>query len=278
MIQIVTDSASDITQDEARELNIHVVPLKIEFSDGEFPNNSLEDYQKFFKKLEESKDLPKTSSPSPALYLDIYNKAKEDSDQVIVISLSSGLSGTYESSLLAKNMIDYEDIFVIDSCQAIPAQRLLVEHAVKMRDQGYTAEEIVNEIESLKHKVSVSGLLDTLTYLAKGGRIPKSIELIGNALSIKPSIILEDKILQSLKLSRGRKSGKKALWKNFEKDFDPSYPVIFAYTSNEELGKGFMEETKEKYGLTDTKLVAIGGVIGTHVGGNGISIAYVKKD
>lgn len=278
MIQIITDSASDITADQAKEMNIHVVPLHIEFEDGLCPQETESDFALFYEKLKVAKELPKTSSPAPESYLHYFTKAKEEGDGVIVITISSGLSGTVASAELAKKLSGYDKIEVIDSYQAIMSQRYVVEKAVYLRDQGFEFEEIVRQVKDMRSKVAVAGMLDTLTYLEKGGRIPAPLAYIGNAISIKPTIVLKDKSLKKLKVCRGRKAAKKALWEMFEKDnVDYSYPITFGYSSDRSLGIEFQEESIEKYGLKNTRLVPVGGVIGTHVGHGCISISYVKK-
>lgn len=275
---IITDSASDITKQEAQEMNIQIVPLKIQFSDGTFPMETEEDFSKFFEKLAEEKDLPVTSQPSPEDFLNHYEKAKQDNEEVLVITLSSGVSGTFNSANLAKQISEYEKIWIIDSEQAILTQRMLVEKAVSMRSEGKDIEEIVSVLEELKGRLTVCGMLDTLTYLKKGGRIPAGLALIGNALHMKPLIELKDKTLVPLGKARGRNGGMKQLWKEFESyDIDWNEPIYFGYTFDKEFGMQFVEQTVEKYGIKNYRLFPVGGVIGTHVGPSCIAISFTKK-
>ena len=212
-MMIITDSASDITKQEAEEMDIRIVWLKTKFSDGDFPLKTEEDFIHFFDKLAEEKELPVTSQPSPEEFLQLYEEAKEKNEEVLVITLSSGLSGTVNAANLAKQMSEYEKIWIIDSEQAIVTQRFLVQKAVDMRAQGKNMEEIVAAIEDLKKRVTVCGMLDTLTYLKKGGRIPAALAVLGNVLQIKPVIELKDRELTMLGKARGRKGGVKYLWK-----------------------------------------------------------------
>ncbi|MBS6196686.1 MAG: DegV family protein [Clostridiales bacterium] len=275
---IITDSASDITAQEALKMNIQIVPLKIQFSDGTFPMETEEDFCKFFDKLAKEKDLPVTSQPSPEDFLKHYEKAGETGEDVLVITLSSGLSGTFNSANLAKQLSGRKNIYIIDSEQAILTQRMLVEKAVFLRDEGKNMDAIIPILEELKSRLTVCGMLDTLTYLKKGGRIPASVALIGNALHIKPIIELKDKTLVELGKARGRNGGMKQLWKEFEAcEIDPDEPVYFGYTSDKEFGMHFVESTVEKYGLKNYRLLPVGGVIGTHVGPSCIALSFVKK-
>ena len=277
MLRIVTDTASDITLEQARDMNIDVASLEITFEDGPAPQNTLEDFQRFYERLETCDKLPVTSRTAPEEYLKVFQQAKEAGDDVLVITLSSGLSGTIDSARMAKQIADYDRIEIIDSHQAILTQRMLVEQAVKLREDGYQLEEIARRIRDMRDQVLVCGVVDTLKYLQKGGRIPASLATVGTLLRIKPVIVLEDKILKQLGKARGHEAGEAMLYKRMEADgFNKAYPVYFGYTSNREIAEKFMQQTRERYGLTQTRLFAIGGVIGTHCGTNCVAVAYVK--
>lgn len=280
MLQIITDSASDITAPLARELNIHIVPLKIQFPDGPYYQETDEDIAEFYRRLEQAEDLPVTSQPSPESYLELFEKAKEAGDEVLVLTLSSGLSGTVNAANIAKQMCEYEPIYIVDSEQAIAAQRMLVEYAVKLRAEGVPTPELVEKVTALRGRISVSGVIDTLTYLRKGGRIPPSLAIVGNALRIKPVIALEDKVIKTVGKALGRDAGKKMLYQRFEQcEMDPDFPIYFVYTSDRAIAEEFMAQTLEKYGLQDhpAALTPIGGVIGTHLGTSAVGLCYVKK-
>lgn len=279
MIQIVTDSASDITLKQAEEMNVQIVPLTILFEDGVCPQETDEDFQIFYEKLIKENGLPKTSQPTPNKYLEIFRLAKEVGDEVLVITLSGGLSGTVQSAKLAKDLAGYERIEIIDSKQAILTQRMLVEYAVKLRDEGKTLDEITALVLKQREKLTVFGMLDTLTYLKKGGRIPASMALLGNLLRIKPVIILKDSVLEQLGKARGRKDGLKMLCAQMEQaEIDLSFPVYFGYTLDPEPTKQFQAEMEQKFQLKNTKLYPVGGVIGTHVGPNCVAVAFAVKD
>jgi len=281
MIQIITDSASDITIAEANELGIHIVPINIEFPDGTCPQETLEDFELFYTRLTDCDELPTTSQPSPDVYLKIFEEAKSNNDDVLVLTLSSGLSGILSAVNIAKELCDYERIFVLDSHQAIGGQRILTEQAIKLRNLGYDVEAIIPELEQLRDRITVNGMIDTLTYLRKGGRIPPSLAAVGNTLRIKPIIILEEKVIKMMGKAMGREAGKKLVYKRFEAHLpDENYPFYFLYTSNRELGIQFMDETIELYPFLEKlnpRLVPVNGVIGTHIGTNGVGFAYVMK-
>lgn len=278
MLRIITDSASDITLQQAREMNIEIVPLNIQFPDGPCPQETEEDFGTFFKRLEASEELPVTSQPSPERYLAFYEEAEAAGEPVLVLTLSSGLSGTINAANTAKALCGYERVYVVDSCQAIGAQRILVEYAVSLRDHNVETEELVERVKEMRQRITVFGVLDTLTYLRKGGRIPASLAILGNALQIKPVIVLENKILKTIGKALGHNAGKRFVLHQIEHHLpDQSYPIYFMYTSDKNISQRFMEQAIEKFHLNPEicKLLPVGGVIGTHVGTNCIGIAYV---
>jgi len=140
-------------------------------------------------------------------------------------------------------------------------------------------EEIVACLEDLKKRLTVCGMLNTLTYLKKGGRIPAPLAVLGNALQIKPVIELKDKVLVMLGKARGQKGGMKYLWKEFGSyEIDKNEPVYFGYTSDKEIVEQFMEKTVAEYGLKKYEIYPVGGIIGTHVGPGCIAISFAKKE
>jgi len=278
MIRIVTDTGSDIVYLKAKDSGVEIIELDIKFDDFPYDYRNDTDFSVFYENLTKAKNLPRTSQANPAQFLEIFNDAKEKGDEVLVITLSGGLSGTYNSAKMAQDECGYDAISVVDSSNAIINQGRLAEYAVKLRDEGKSRKEIEEAVLGLRDRLQLLGCLDTLTYLKKGGRVPPAMALIGNALKIKPVVTIAGGKVEPIDKVRGVQAGKRAIWTQFEKDgYDESWPVIFGHTNNETLGKAFMEETKEKFGLKNCKLQPVGGVIGTHTGPNCIFLAYVKK-
>jgi len=277
MIRIITDTACDITPDEAEILGVGLVPLVTSFEDGPCPMNTKADFDRFYDKLKSCKQLPVTSRPSPQIYLDLYEKAKQAGEEVLVLSLSSGLSGTIESAQLAKQMSGYDRITIVDTQQAVMSQRILVEHALKMKAAGESMRSIVHEVMDLKERVTVVGVIGSMVYLRKGGRIPPALGVIGDALQIKPVITLKG-VIETVGKARGLKAGYSMAWKHMEEDgVDETHPIIFGYTSSIDQCRSFMDATLERFSTIDARIAQVGGIIGTHLGENSIGAAYVKK-
>ena len=279
MLRILTDTGSDITYHAAKGLGMEVVELDVKFDEMPYDYRNDLDFRVFYENLGKSKKLPSTSQVNPSQYLEIYNDAKEKGDEVLVITLSSKISGTFSSANMAKEECGYDGITVVDSHLAISGQRSLAELAVKQRDEGKSRGEIESVLISLRDRMKFVACLDTLTYLKKGGRVPPAMALIGNAIKIKPLVCMEDGAVIPLDKVRGFKAGVNIIWNKLEKDgFEDSViPVYFGHTNNEEAGRSFMEETVSKFGIKNYKFVPVGGVIGTHAGPNAVVITYLAK-
>ncbi len=279
MIRILTDTASDISLKQSIDMGVTLVPLGVTFSGVEYDPAQDEFFEEFYRLLDTENDLPTTSQPSPADFLPAFTQAKTDGDEVIAIMLSSKLSGTMQSALIAKEMVDYDKIYIIDSLQAIIGLRLLVNHAVTLRDRGLLAKEIVAIISEAAGRVRTYGALDTLKFLRKGGRIPKTAELIGSALGVKPIVQLKDGNIEMCGKARGSAGAITGLINQVEKnpEFDPSFPVFFGYTYTTEKAKKLSRIATVKYHLENTETFAVGPIIGTHIGPGACAISYVSK-
>ena len=245
-IRIITDSPSDISINEAKELNLGIVPLKITFDEKSYVEGVDISVEEFYKKLDTSENLPTTSTPSPEDYLTHFNQAKEAGDDVIVITLSAGISGTYQCANLAKDMADYSKIHIIDSGQATISQMLLVRYALSLRDAGKNCDEIVEEIERAKERVVLLVMVDTLDNLHKGGRLSKSVTLAGNMLKIKPILTLKDGKVGIEGKARGFKGSIKTILKLIDEygEIDSSSPVYFGYAGNSDHCSIFKEKSR----------------------------------
>lgn len=277
---IVTDTASDILESEASELGVRLVPFDISFGDVHCSRNTSECLAEFYRLLTTSDEFPKTSQPAPESFLAVYREAQETHQDVLVLSLTSTISGAVESARLAAKLSGYDRIAVVDTKQAIVSERIVVEYACRLRDEGRSLDEIVAEIEEFRDRIQISGILDTLTYLQKGGRIPASLARIGNLLKIKPLVAVEDGVLMSPAVARGTNAAKKAIWRRLDPDqLDTSWPVYFVYADDEEPARKFAEETVRKFGLdpSNTRICQISGTVGAHLGPGCFGFAFVNK-
>ncbi|HWS30184.1 MAG TPA: DegV family protein [Clostridia bacterium] len=280
MIEILTDSASDLSG-LSGTLGVTVVPLTIIFPEHAYFDGELT-REEFYEKLKNANPLPSTSQPSPADFLKYFERAKREGSDVIVITISEALSGTYQSAAAAKEMADYERIYLVDSRLATMGEAALVEYAAKLRAEGKSAEEIYETLLEARNRIKLFALVDTLTYLHRGGRLSKSVTVVGSFLNVKPILALENGVLVSAGKARGFSRGVEAVSELIKKsggaDFD--LPVYFAHTNARELCSMFMEKLAEldpAFSCCE-RVVDIGGVVGTHVGEGTVGVAYFTKD
>ncbi len=281
---IVTDTASDILESEAARLDVRLAPFDISFGDEHCSRNTPDDLNRFYKLLTTRDEFPKTSQPTPESWLAAFQEAKDKGEDALAIALTSTISGSVESARLAAKLCDYDRISVIDSKQAIVSQRILVEYACRLRDEGKTLEEVTDAVTRFSERIQICGILDTLTYLQKGGRIPAPLAKVGNLLSIKPIVAVEDGVLTAPAMARGIKAAKRAVWKLLTSaPLDSDWPLYFVYADRRDLAESFRDETLEKYGdslgfsAESTRICQISGTVGAHLGPGCFGFAYVQR-
>ena len=278
-VKIIIDSTTDLI--ESVKERVEVVPLTIRFGEEEFTDGVTIDNKMFYEKLIESDVIPTTSQATPTAFVPYFEKIKEDGDSAVVITLSSKLSGTYQSACLASQ--DYDNIYVVDSGNVTIGAGILVEYALELLDSGLTAEEIASKLEEKKDEIIVVAMLDTLEYLKKGGRISAAVAFAGGVLNIKPVVSVDKGEIVMLGKARGSKQGNNLLVQEIEKagGVDFSRPVLLGYTGlTDVLLKKYIEDSKNLWSHAKSELssTVIGSTIGTHVGPGAVAVAFFKKN
>lgn len=276
---IITDLSSDILLSEAQKWNIKLVTMTSSFQDEVFKENTPDSFESFYKKLETSKDLPVSSQPSPHEYVELFEEAKRNNEEVLVICVSSKLSGTYNSALLAKSISEYEPVYIVDSLQATVSIRLLVEYAVKLRDQGMCIKEVYEKLLIQRNKIKLYGVPENLVYLKKGGRVPAVLANIADTLKLKPILTINDGLIESIKNVRGTKSALAYMIEAILNDpnYDTTYGIAIAHSYDLEKANKFKALLLDKNPNLVTSIYEIGPIIGTHVGPRGLIVAYFQK-
>ena len=279
MIKIITDSTSDIDLKYAQELNVEVVPLKVIIDGKEYKDRIDLQPEEFYDLLVNSQTLPSTSQPSPQDFVDLYETAKNNNDSVIVITLSSVISGTYQSANLAKDLVDYDDIYVIDSLGTTQMQRLLVLRAVAFRNEGMNAKDLYTFLEAYKHRIRLFAFVDTLEYLYKGGRLSRTAATAGTLLKFKPIIGFDEGKLDVFAKARGTQKATAKIIDLIQQDgeMDLDEPICIGYTGSSDGLDKFENTLRETLHFGETLHGIVGPVIGTHAGPGARLIAYVKK-
>lgn len=275
-IRIITDSTADITA-PFRE-NITVLPMRINFGNEEYLDGVTINHYEFYEKLLQSDVLPVTSLIAPLVFEEAYEKAVSAGEKVIVITVSSKLSGTYQSAVLAAQRFE-GDVFVIDSLNATIGEQILVTYALQLIDSGMALENIIVALEASKKQICTLGLLDTLEYLQKGGRISKTTAFVGGILSIKPIVAISDGEVIMLGKVRGARNGNHFLSQEIDKagGIDFNKPFCLGYTGLEDSSlKKYIQDSEALWHdyHDELPMCSVGATIGTHVGPNAIAIAF----
>lgn len=278
MVKILVDSSSDIEQDEAERLGVTLMPIQIRFGDEEFLDGVNITHTQFFEKLIESAELPQTSQINEFRWAEEFKNLTADGSEVIAITLSSKLSGTYSCAVKAAKKFAGK-VFVVDSLNACIGERLLIEYALRLLERGCTVKDIVKELEEKKHKIQLLALLDTLKYLRKGGRISSVTAIAGEMLSIKPVVSVIKGEVKLVGKAIGSKKGNNLVIQLVQKcggiNFDMPYALAYSGLSDAFLQKYLRDSESLWKGKTDyIPSYMIGSTIGTHVGPNAIAVAF----
>jgi DegV family protein with EDD domain len=275
-VRLVTDSTADIPQEICLSLGIEVVPLKVHFGNDTYRDGISLHADHFYELLAQSSGLPTTSQPSPVDFIEIYKKIIEEPDvKIISIHISSELSGTYQSAVLAKSLVsENADITTIDSRSASYGMGGIVVAAAEAAKQGKSKEEILALIQKLTEQSKLYFLVDTLEYMQKGGRIGKAAALLGSLLKIKPILSMEDGEAVSVEKVRGHKAAVSRIIELLKQTeiAASKVRVMIAHSNDLEAARHLGALVAENFQLSSLSYTAIGPVIGTHVGPGTVAV------
>lgn len=281
-IQIVIDSASDLDHKAAKEMGIHFLPLSITWEGKVYQDQLDITSQTFYKKLVETDALPTTSQLTPNDYGELLERLTANGDRVIIIALSSKLSGTCQSALIAAEYYPGQ-VYVVDSENVTMGEQVLVRYAVRLRDQGLDAQALVEELERVKRRIRVIAAVDTLEYLKRGGRVSSVTAFAGTLLGIKPVVAVIDGEVEVIGKARGSKKANNMLTELIEQhggvEFSMPYVLGFTGMSDVLLQKYIADSAHlwEEH-TQELPITAIGSVIGTHVGPGAVGVAFFSKE
>lgn len=285
-VRIITDSASDITREDVAAAGnpaLTVLPLSVTFGNTTYEDGVNLSHQRFYELLVEGDDLPMTGQVNPYAFEQAIGEARAAGDEVIVITLSGKLSGTNASANTAAASFD-SGVYVVDSKNVTVGERVLVDYALRLVGEGLSAADIATALEQAREDIYVVGLLDTLEYLRRGGRIPASAAALGKLLSIKPVITIEDGAVELLGKARGSKNGRNLLTQQVETagGIDFAMPIALGYAGlDDALLRKYIEDSRhiweDHIALEDLPVHSVGATIGTHVGPGAIALAFFRQ-
>lgn len=278
-IRIITDSASDILAPHRPEIT--VLPITVTFGETQYSDGVDLTHRQFYELLIEGESLPVTSQINPLQFEEAFREAVEAGEDVVAVTLSGKLSGTYQSACIAAQEFPGK-VRVVDSENATVGEGILVERAIQLMDQGMDAADITRRLEEEKKEICLVALLDTLEYLKRGGRISAATALVGGLLSIKPVVAVQNGEVVMLGKARGSKNGNNLLIQEIGKTpgVDFARPCRLGYT-------GLDDTLLQKY-IVDSKAIweghidhlpigTVGGTIGTHVGPGAVAVAFFQQ-
>jgi DegV family protein with EDD domain len=276
-VRIVTDSACDLTKDEAAALQVEIVPLNIRFGTEEFTDGQNLSVEEFYRRMSEAEDLPETSAPAPGAFEVAFRKlADEGADAIVCINLSGGLSATIESARNAARALEGEvDVRVIDSRTLTAGQGTIVREAARAAKGGASVDDVVSLVDDLVGRTRVYAALDTLDNLKKGGRIGGAAHLVGSMLSIKPLIDITGGTVEEASKQRTRK--KALLWLRDQLYREQGVTHLSVYDGEAPDVGEFLELIAERFPTEDINTGRIGAVIGAHGGPRVLGICYVVE-
>jgi DegV family protein with EDD domain len=278
MVNILTDSCSDLSADLLEKYKVSKIPLYVYINEKNYKDGAEISIQELFKIVGETKKLPKTSAPSIP---DLENFFSSQHGDTIFIGIGSKLSATYQNACLAAQSFSNRKISIIDSQNLSAGIGLLVLHAAEMRDKGLSFEDIVIEVEALVPRIKTSFVIDTLDYLYMGGRCTAMENIIGSILKIRPVIeVKPDGTLGVKEKNRGtRRKSLDALIEDYQKNIALVNPhrVFITHTGCDDDALYLAEELRKISSIEELNITTAGATIASHCGPNTIGILYTLK-
>lgn len=275
-VRIMCDSTADITPEV--KSRVKVIPLTVNFDGKEFIDGVTMNHTDFYRMLLECDKLPTTSQPTPALFHDAFQEAADAGEEVVLITISTHISGTYQSAMIAA--ADFPGtVHVVDSKSLCIASGILVELALKLADEGLSASEIEQRLLVERERVHLIAIFDTMKFLMKGGRVSKAKGIAGELLGIKPIIGTIDGKITIFAKARGRKTANAMLTKEIESrggvDFD--MPMLLGFTGiDDHILRDYVASNAQLFRgkIQDLRSALVGSVVGTHAGPGAIAVAF----
>ena len=276
-VRIITDSTVDVP--ERYRDRFTVVPLTVTFGETEYIDGVTLDKMDFYRMLETSPDLPRTSQAAPDAFAQVFRRLQEAGEEAVVITVTSRLSGTYQSARIAAE--DFPNIRVVDSRNVSIGSGVLAEYALRCAKAGMGLDELTEHLIQQREEVCLLARLETLEYLKKGGRISKAAAFAGGVLNIKPVVTVKDGELAMLGKARGSKKANNLLIEEIKKSgIDFSMPLLLGYTGlSDELLQSYISDSRAIWEghvdhLDQTQLCS---VIGTHAGPGAVAVAFFRE-
>ena len=276
-VRILIDSTVDLP--DSRAASFPIVPLTIHFGKEEYTDGVTITHAQFYQKLTMGGEMPTTSQATPEDFDRAFRPLVEAGDDVVAITISSRLSGTFQSAMITAEPYDGR-VFVVDSCSVTIGAGILAQYAQQLVAQGMTAHAIFEKLLQVRDRIHLYACVDTLEYLCRGGRISKTAAIAGNLLSIKPILRVRDGVIDVIAKARGTRQANLQLMKEIENagGADFSMPYLLGFTGMEDtLLKKFIESSASYWPDASVPYADIGSVVGTHAGPGAYAAAFFVR-
>jgi DegV family protein with EDD domain len=276
MIKIVTDSTAYLPPATVREQDIQIVPLYVHFGQEALREGIELSNDEFYSRLQEVEELPTTSQPSPGEFYEVFKALVDAGHEVVTLTISSKLSGTWNSAMAAKEMLPDAPISVIDTLSTSVGLQLMVQAASDAAANGFSRQEIVDQVEAIKEKLQIWFVVDTLEYLAKGGRIGNGKAFLGTLLKVKPILVLQHGAIEPLEQVRSKRKAHDRMLELVEEYLGTDGPqarIAIAHALVPQEAQAIGQEIEGRLGCGQPLTAGIGPVIGTHTGPGVIGVA-----
>lgn len=276
---VLTDSTAYITEEKRNELNIHMVPLNVIFGEETYQEEVDLTTDEFYTKVKQADELPKTSQPSVGSVMEKLEELKKDYDAVVAITLSSGISGTYQAIRSAGDMVEDVDMHLFDSEISCLMQGFYALEAAKLAEERKDADEIIGRLEEMKETMRAYFIVDDLRHLARGGRLHGSQAFIGSLLQVKPILHFVDTKIVPFEKIRTYKKARKRTLELFDEEASGGAKIQAAviHANRPEEAEAWKKEIEKRYENVTVTVSYFGPVIGTHLGEGALGLGWYKE-
>lgn len=277
MIKIVTDSTAYLPESTIKKHDVRVVPLYVHFGEEAFREGVDLSNEEFYARLKAAPALPTTSQPSAGEFHAVFKELSDAGHEIVTLTISSKLSGTWNSAMAAKEMLPEAKISVVDTLSTSVGLELMVNAALEAVAAGATRQEIAQQTEKKKEEVELVFVVNTLEYLAKGGRIGNARAFLGTLLSVKPILVLQDGAIEPLEQVRSKRKAQARMVELITErlgDKGASAKIAFTNSLAVEEAKSLSREVQSRLGCGEPIVSNLGPVIGTHTGPGMVGAAW----
>lgn len=274
---IVTDSTAYIPEHVRKAKKIEMIPLQVTFNNESFAEEKELQVDEFYKKV--NSELPKTSQPPLGEFVDLYSRLAEHHDEIISIHLSSGISGTFNGSVQANDLVEGVDVYSFDSEISCAMQGFYVVKAAEMANSGENAANIIAQLEEMKKSMRAYFMVEDLMHLSRGGRLSNAQAIVGGMLQIKPLLHFDEKVIVPFEKIRTRKKAMKRIGDLLKEDLRTGGRIqaTVIHANRPEEAEKWMEQLKTECPEVEFSISYFGPVIGTHLGEGAMGLGWVRK-